>query len=82
MVSFMPDRFTPGERAAGSHWIGGWVNPKIGLDDVEKRKILTLTGLELLPFCGPARSQSLYRLSYPSLKKYQRKTKTSSSHEL
>jgi hypothetical protein len=29
-------RFTPGEGAPGTHWIGGWVNPSAGLDDVEK----------------------------------------------
>jgi hypothetical protein len=29
--------FTP-----GIHWIGDWVNPGAGLDDVEKRKFLTL----------------------------------------
>jgi hypothetical protein len=29
-------RFTPGERAPGTHWIGGWVSPRGGLDDVEK----------------------------------------------
>jgi hypothetical protein len=43
-------RFTPGERASGTHWIGGWVDPGAGLDDVEKRKFLTLPGLELRPF--------------------------------
>jgi hypothetical protein len=31
------DRFTPGERAAGTHCIGGWVGPRAGLDDVEKK---------------------------------------------
>jgi hypothetical protein len=41
------------------------VDLRAGLDDVEKRKFLTLPGLELRPFGGPARSQSLYRLSYP-----------------
>jgi hypothetical protein len=30
-------RFTPGERAPGTDWIGGWVGPKTGLDDVERR---------------------------------------------
>jgi hypothetical protein len=30
-----PGRFTPGERAPGTHWIGGWVDPRVGLDDVE-----------------------------------------------
>jgi hypothetical protein len=46
-------------------WIGGWVGPGAGLDDVERRKFLTLPGLEQRPLCRPARSQSLYRLSYP-----------------
>jgi hypothetical protein len=32
---------------------------------VEKRKLLTLSGLELRPLGLPARSQSLYRLRYP-----------------
>jgi hypothetical protein len=63
-----PGRFTPGERALGTHWIGGRVNPRAGLDDVEKRKFLTLPGLELRPLCRPALSQSLYRLSYPGSK--------------
>jgi hypothetical protein len=31
-----PGSFTPGERAPGTHWIGGWVGPRAGLDDVEK----------------------------------------------
>jgi hypothetical protein len=38
---------------------------RASLDDVEKRKFLTLPGLELQPVSCPARSQSLYRLSYP-----------------
>jgi hypothetical protein len=41
------------------------VDPRAGLDDVEKRKFLTLPGLELPPLGRPARSQSLYRLYYP-----------------
>jgi hypothetical protein len=32
-----PCRFTPLERAPYTHWIGGWVDPRAGLDDVEKR---------------------------------------------
>jgi hypothetical protein len=28
--------FTPWERVPGTHWIGGWVGPKVGLDDMEK----------------------------------------------
>jgi hypothetical protein len=58
-------RFTSGERAPGTHWIGGWVGLRAGLDDVEERKFLTLPGLELRSLGHPARSQSLYRLRYP-----------------
>jgi hypothetical protein len=65
MSASRPCRCTPGERAPGSHWIGGWVDPRAGLEDVEKRKFLTLPGLQLRPLGRPARSQSLYRLSYP-----------------
>jgi hypothetical protein len=32
--------FTPREGDPGTHWIGGWVGPRTGLDDVERRKIL------------------------------------------
>jgi hypothetical protein len=32
VVSFTP----PPERVPGTHWIGGWVDPRAGLDDVEK----------------------------------------------
>jgi hypothetical protein len=42
-----PCRFTPRERI--THWIGGWVGPRAGLDDVEKRRFLSLPGLELRP---------------------------------
>jgi hypothetical protein len=45
--------------------MGGWVGPRADLDDVEKRKFLTLPGLELLPLGRPARSHLLYRLRYP-----------------
>jgi hypothetical protein len=34
-----PGRFTPRERDPGTHWIGGWVGPRAGLDAVVKRKI-------------------------------------------
>jgi hypothetical protein len=36
-----PGRFTPRERAPGTHWIGGWVGPRAVLDAVVKRKILS-----------------------------------------
>jgi hypothetical protein len=41
------------------------MGPRTGLDDVEKRKFLTIPGLELRPLGHPARSQSMYRLRYP-----------------
>jgi hypothetical protein len=41
------------ERAPGTHWIGGWVDLRAGLDDLEKRKFLTLPGLELRPLGRP-----------------------------
>jgi hypothetical protein len=47
------------------NWIGGWVDPRASLDDLEKRKFFTLPGLEVQPLSRPARSQSLYRLRYP-----------------
>jgi hypothetical protein len=34
-----PGRFTPRERASGTHWIGGWVGPRAVLDAVVKRKL-------------------------------------------
>jgi hypothetical protein len=60
-----PCRFNPRERAPSIHWIEGRVGPRAGLDDVEKRIFLTLSGLELRPLGHPARSWSLYRLRYP-----------------
>jgi hypothetical protein len=39
-----PGRFTPGERAPGTNWIGGWVGPRAGLDNTEK--ILDPTGTQ------------------------------------
>jgi hypothetical protein len=49
-----PGRFISGGRAAGTHWIGSWVGPRAGMDDVEKRKFLTLAELELQPIGHPA----------------------------
>jgi hypothetical protein len=43
------------------------VDLRAGLDDVEKRKFLTLPGLELRLLGRLARSQSLYQLRYPGL---------------
>jgi hypothetical protein len=42
------------------------MDPRVGLDDVEKRKFLTLPELELRPLGRPVRSLSLYQVRYPS----------------
>jgi hypothetical protein len=65
VVSFMPLPLYPRERDPGTHFIGGWVDPRAGLDDMEKWKFLPYRDSNS-PLPGrPARSQSLYRLSYP-----------------
>jgi hypothetical protein len=55
-----PGRLTPEERASDIHWIGDWVSPRAGLNDVGKRKFLTLPGLKLRPLGRLACSKSLY----------------------
>jgi hypothetical protein len=65
-----PATLPPGERAPGTHWIGGWVGPRTRMDDVERRKILFLPGQVLRRLSRPARRQSLYRLSYPGSTSY------------
>jgi hypothetical protein len=35
-----PSHFTPSEIAPGTHWTGGRVGPRAGMDVMEKRKIL------------------------------------------
>jgi hypothetical protein len=61
-----PAALPPGERALGTHWIGGWVDPEGGLDYLEKRKFLILPELELLPLSRQAHRHALYRLRYAS----------------
>jgi hypothetical protein len=57
VVNFTPRPLYPrGLSASGTHWIGGWVDLRAGLDDLEERKLLTLPGLELRPLGRPARS--------------------------
>jgi hypothetical protein len=48
------------------------VDPRAGLDDLEKRTFLTISELELRPLGRPARNQWLYRLSYPGSLLYSR----------
>jgi hypothetical protein len=47
VVSFTPLSLYPRERVHGTQWIGGWVGPRAGLDDVENRKYWILPGHEL-----------------------------------
>jgi hypothetical protein len=63
VVGFTPRPLYPWAKSPRYPWIGGWVDPRAGLDDVEK--FLTIPGLELWTLGRPARSQSLYRLRYP-----------------
>jgi hypothetical protein len=58
-----PCRFTSGERVPDTHWIGGWVGPRSGLNAVERRKIVHFR--ESNPR-HPARNPSLYWLMYPT----------------
>jgi hypothetical protein len=55
-----PCRFTP-----GTHFIGGWVDPRSGLDNMEKRTLLPYRDSNSPTPGRAARSQSLYRQSYP-----------------
>jgi hypothetical protein len=43
----MPLPLYPREWAPGTHFIGSWVDPRAGLDDMEKWKFFTISGLEL-----------------------------------
>jgi hypothetical protein len=62
VVSFMPRPLYARERAPGSNWIGGWVDPRAGLDDLQKKKYLTLTGLEL--YLGKAVALFIYLMTF------------------
>jgi hypothetical protein len=55
-----PGLFIRGEIALGTHYIGGWIGPRTGLDDVERRQIFPLPGVEFRPLACAARSQSIY----------------------
>jgi hypothetical protein len=59
-----PGRFTPRGKAPRIHWIGGLVDHRAGLDDVEERQFFATPGLELRPLGRLTHRKSLYRLSY------------------
>jgi hypothetical protein len=68
VVSVTPRwRFSPRERTSGTHYTGGRVGPTAGLDTEDRGKILSpLPGIEPRSPGRPARSQTLYWLSYPA----------------
>jgi hypothetical protein len=39
-------RFAPRERAPGTHWTGGWVGSRAGLDTGEEKNSEPLLGIE------------------------------------
>jgi hypothetical protein len=57
-----PSCFTPRERAPSTHWIGGWMGSRAGLDMVSEKNSQPLPGIEPLSSDYPACSQSLYQL--------------------
>jgi hypothetical protein len=63
-----PAALPPG-KARRTHRIGGRVDSRFSLDDVQKRKFLTLLGLELRPLGRPVHVQSLYQLHSPGSSK-------------
>jgi hypothetical protein len=48
VARFTPLALTLGERATDTHWIGGWIGPRAGLDDTKQRNFLTLPELGTL----------------------------------
>jgi hypothetical protein len=50
-------RFTPAERAPGTHWIGGWVGPRAGLDNVVKRKFVQPEASRYTDYATPAHDE-------------------------
>jgi hypothetical protein len=65
-----PSALLPSERAPDTLWAGDWVGPKVGLNDMEKWKFSTLSGIKLWLLGDPAHSHSLYQLRYHSSSAY------------
>jgi hypothetical protein len=68
VVSVTPrPRFSPGERTPGTHYTGGWVCPRAGLDtEVSGKSPFASAGIEPRSPGRPTRSQTLYWLRYPA----------------
>jgi hypothetical protein len=82
VVSFTPLPLYPWGKRPQYPWIGGWVDPRASLEDVENRKFFTFPGLKLRPLNHPAHSQSLYRLSYPGGRQEKLLSICSTCHQL
>jgi hypothetical protein len=51
-----------------AHWIGGWVGPRTGMDDVERTEKSTLPGFELRSLGRSVRSRIYTHWAIPALK--------------
>jgi hypothetical protein len=60
MVSFKPQPLYPRGKNPFTHWIGSWVGPRAGLDEVQNKKFLTLPEHEPLPVVQPVASRYTY----------------------
>jgi len=65
MVSYTPRPLYPLGKSSGTHWIGGWVGPKTGLEAVTERKI-PIPAENRIPVVQPL-SWSLCWIRYPIL---------------
>jgi hypothetical protein len=59
-----PAALPPG-KAHGTRWIGDWMGSRDSLDAMSREYFSPLAGIELGILDRPARSPSLYGLSYP-----------------
>jgi hypothetical protein len=62
VVSVTPrPRYSRREMTHGTHWAGGWMGPRAGLDtDARVKIVLLLSGIEPRSSGRPVRSQTLY----------------------
>jgi hypothetical protein len=70
VVSFKSRPLCSLGKGRSSHWVGGWMNSRTGLNDVKKRNSWPYRDSNSDTLGHPASSQSLYRLSYPDFLKY------------
>jgi hypothetical protein len=49
VISLTPLAALLPEKELHTHWIGGWMGPRTGLDDVERRESFPLSGIKLRP---------------------------------